>query len=695
MSETKHILLTGVTGFIGSHLASRLLQGGNHVSVIARGAQGVPAHERVKSALRNAGATRLDNLEVLEGDIARPGMGLSGRATKQLEDSIDEVWNSAASLSFLESDRDEIFAMNIGGTRNILELTQNTVGQRLHHISTAYICGDRTDAAMEHEIYAGQQFKNPYETSKCVAETLIAVAHRRGLVSASVYRPSVVVGHSETGNVTHFHGVYAFIRAIDGLVRRLRSRDARSGRIELPLRLAGDPCATLNLVPIDYVVDAIVELASREKLVGAAYHITNPEATENRAWLQATCDELEVDGIVLTPPSEFSCAPMNRLERTVHKQMSFHSQYLNGESQFDCSRTLTALSATDVACTRMTPERLRMLARWYVDLLHTNHHACTRNRSPAPRSDSTCDTLGERSRCMMNGRDGVLPPDRRQIGTAAHFCQPDAPATILLDAFAQHGNSPHALVSLGPDSNAWRNDDCGGVSYVQRGSVWLAAGDPIAPVSAGVKIAKAFAQAATASKHLPAFVPATEEFARNMIAEGWTCVKVGASPYFDLQAWDPKGNIAKHLRSSVNRAIKSGVTVEEVGDLHALRETVDLLCAGWLTTRLAGTSFGWLFALSPLRNGEYKRFFVARNGLGTIVGLLAASPIPIRNGWYLEDIVRSPDSPQGVCDVLVYHALRTLQAERFETATLGTVLLSDNGSDSDSGATIGCAHART
>jgi phosphatidylglycerol lysyltransferase len=113
----------------------------------------------------------------------------------------------------------------------------------------------------------------------------------------------------------------------------------------------------------------------------------------------------------------------------------------------------------------------------------------------------------------------------------------------------------------------------------------------------------------------------------------------------------------------------------------ALREVLNGLCADWLKTRLAGTSFGWLFALDPLRNACHKRFFVARNTRGAVVGLLAASRMPARNGWYLEDIIRSPDSPKGVCDVLTYHALRVLQAEGATTATLGTVLLSDEGTD--------------
>jgi thioester reductase-like protein len=682
MVDRKHVLLTGVTGFLGSHLAARLLHDRHHVSVIARSAAGLSACHRVLSAVREAGATDMTGLDIYEGDVRRPGMGLNDVAAQRLERSIDEVWNSAASLSFLEADRDDIFAMNVGGTRNILEFTRKSAGRRLHHISTAYVAGDRTDTALECQIDVGQRFRNPYEASKCAAELLVADAHRSGHLSASVYRPSVVVGDSRTGRVTHFHGVYAFIRAMWRIVDRLRARHAGSNIVELALRLPGDPMGTLNFVPIDYVVDSIVAITSRCESAGATYHVTNPEATENRAWLRAICDVLGVSGIDLATASAFTSTPMTHLEAALQKQVAFHAQYLQGEPRFDCSRTLTALSGSGIECPRMSTELVQRLTLWYLSSLKTapsGPRVPTRSELEQPRGVANGGIDNVRN---SHAPDTTLAqPRTAQSVWRASSLSIDPPATILLGAFAKFGNCPHALVSLGPGSSAWCTYDCGGVSYAARGNVWLAAGDPIVPVSSRAMIAKQFAAAANARRRIPVFVPSTEDFARCMLGERWSCLKVGASPYFDLKDWDPRGNTAKHLRSSVNRAVKSGVVVEDARDVGALRGVLDGLCAAWLEARLAGTSFGWLFALDPLRNACHKRFFVARNGHGAVVGLLAASRIPARNGWYLEDIIRSPDSPPGVCDVLTYHALRVLQAEGATTATLGTVLLSDEGTD--------------
>jgi len=166
MSERKTIFLTGATGFLGSHLAARLLEQGNQLYVLARSSKNSPAGERVLEVLRDVGASNFENLHVFEGDISLPGLGLGEAATRRVTSSVDEVWHCAASLSFQQEGREEIFRMNAGGTRNVLELVERTPRRRLQHVSTAYIAGNRSDLVLETEIDVGQDFKNPYEESK-------------------------------------------------------------------------------------------------------------------------------------------------------------------------------------------------------------------------------------------------------------------------------------------------------------------------------------------------------------------------------------------------------------------------------------------------------------------------------------------------------------------------------------------------
>jgi lysylphosphatidylglycerol synthetase-like protein (DUF2156 family) len=176
-------------------------------------------------------------------------------------------------------------------------------------------------------------------------------------------------------------------------------------------------------------------------------------------------------------------------------------------------------------------------------------------------------------------------------------------------------------------------------------------------------------------------VPATAGFARSIESRDFSAVKVGAAPYFDLQAWNPRGDSAKKLRAEVNQARRAGVTVESLErfDDHVKQEAAEL-CLRWLGNRRTATSFGWLMALDPFRHAEQKKYFIARAN-GKLVGFLAASPIPTRKGWYLEDVLRDTDAPTGTATLLVFEALRALKQSGAELATLGTVPLANEGPD--------------
>src|SRR5205085_5389425 len=114
------------------------------------------------------------------------------------------------------------------------------------------------------------------EASKCAAELLTPDAHASDAVSATIYRPSVVIGDSLTGRATHFHGVYAFIRGLYTGAARLRRKTGPGETVHLPMRVVGKTTTTLNFVPIDYVVDGMLHIGSTASSVGVNYNIANP-----------------------------------------------------------------------------------------------------------------------------------------------------------------------------------------------------------------------------------------------------------------------------------------------------------------------------------------------------------------------------------------------------------------------------------
>jgi phosphatidylglycerol lysyltransferase len=257
------------------------------------------------------------------------------------------------------------------------------------------------------------------------------------------------------------------------------------------------------------------------------------------------------------------------------------------------------------------------------------------------------------------------------------------PTGELLRLQTLHGYNPHSLVSIAPGALLWSTPDIdGAIIYGEFGRVWLAAGDPLASPDDMAELARQFAAFAKHKNRVVAFVPSTVEFARMVAPSDFTAVKVGASPYFDLQTWNPRGDSAKKIRAGVNQARRAGVEVETIssGVDESLKKETARLCVHWLRSHRSATTFGWLVALDPFLHSDYKKYFTARAG-GKLVGFLAASPIPTRKGWYLEDVLRESDAPQGTATLLVVEALAKLKAEGAVLATLGTSPLTTDGPD--------------
>jgi phosphatidylglycerol lysyltransferase len=245
-----------------------------------------------------------------------------------------------------------------------------------------------------------------------------------------------------------------------------------------------------------------------------------------------------------------------------------------------------------------------------------------------------------------------------------------------------HGYNEHTFVLDPGETRVWSDIDRGAVCYVERGNVWIVTGEPLAAENDLLEITQKFVAHAEENGKIVVFLPTTERFARAVAGRDYRIHKIATSPYFDLKKWDPRGNSAKHLRSGLNRARRAGVTVEPVTNISDdFRREVAEICKTWLGGRSAGMSFGWLFSLHPFNNAEAKKYFAARDADGKLVGLLAASPIPARDGWYLEDVLRSADAPDGTSEILVFETLRGLAAAGYSLATLGTVPLSDIGRD--------------
>jgi long-chain acyl-CoA synthetase len=257
------VLLTGATGFVGMELLVRYLERTDRrVYALVRGADDREVAARVKRTLRSlfgAGHPYAKRVVAVCGDITRPGLGL-GRGRDGLAERVSEIVHGAASVSF-ELELEAMRAINVEGTRRMLQFAERCQGRgglrRMSYISTAYVAGEHEGLFSEDDLDVGQRFRNAYEQSKFEAERLIAGS--RTQVPVTVLRPSIVVGERGSGWTASFNVLYWPLRAF-----------ARGAYLALPARHE----APVDVVPVDYVADAIFALSQAPEAEGATFHLT-------------------------------------------------------------------------------------------------------------------------------------------------------------------------------------------------------------------------------------------------------------------------------------------------------------------------------------------------------------------------------------------------------------------------------------
>ena len=160
--------------------------------------------------------------------------------------------------------------VNVDGTGNVLELCRDAdVLERLAYVSTAYVAGARTGYVYEHELVMGQAFKNHYESTKFQAEVWVRELMDR--IPTTILRPAIVVGDSRTGETEKFDGPYYLLRTM-----------AQMARLGRPVAQFGRSEATFNVVPVDYVVDAMVAAAGDPATAGETLHLVDPDPLSTR-----------------------------------------------------------------------------------------------------------------------------------------------------------------------------------------------------------------------------------------------------------------------------------------------------------------------------------------------------------------------------------------------------------------------------
>jgi phosphatidylglycerol lysyltransferase len=214
----------------------------------------------------------------------------------------------------------------------------------------------------------------------------------------------------------------------------------------------------------------------------------------------------------------------------------------------------------------------------------------------------------------------------------------------------------------------------GVIGWIESHRVAVAWGDPVcAPGDEGALVAE-FLSHVRARRLQSCLVLIEEPTARAALEAGFVVAHVGSEAVFDLTTWRlPRGNAGKSLRWCLNRARRAGLEVGEYrasdGRRPELEKEVDAVVQAWAGS-LPTAAARSILATSPLLHVDDKRLFTARRG-GRLEAVLACSPVPAIDGWYLEDLVRLPDAPVGASELLVVEALARLALAGARTASLG------------------------
>lgn len=358
-ASSRRILVTGVTGAIGSQLAPRLVAKGWHVVCVIRPKAGRSAAERLVEEF----GPLTSQITAVGGDICEPMLGIAPRELAALKGRVDAALHCAASVSFDTDVADDTWRSNVDGARHFLDVVDALGLKEAHYVSTAYVAGDSPEF-LETDFDRGSA-RNPYEVSKRAAEALF---RERFPNAFSIYRPSIVVGDTQTGFTRAFDGYYGICKAWVRITRLFAGRGElpegirRDGdRLHLPLTLRGRPEATLNLVPVDWVTEMMARLAELPA-TGRCYHLAHNAPANLGMVMAVSAAHLGIDGSNLTPvPPEAPSRGVQVMQRRLDGHLERYACYINGEPTFGHTAVQEALGEAYTPPPLVDPPALRRM----------------------------------------------------------------------------------------------------------------------------------------------------------------------------------------------------------------------------------------------------------------------------------------------------------------------------------------------
>lgn len=329
------VLVTGFPSYVAKRMVRKVVAADASVRVVmlARDKFQAAAHEFIAGLPPELGA----RVEIALGDICDMDLGLAGADYRTLVDRVTAIHHLAA-IYHHGVPRDQTRRVNVEGTKNVLEMAGDC-GKltRLCHYSTASVSGDRKGVITEDELDENQGFHNAYEETKFLAERL--VRGRLGKLPITIFRPGIIVGDSQSGEIDKFDGPYYLMVLIV------------TSPLDVHLPLPGKGSAPLSVVPVDFVVDAAHALWRSPEAAGKTYHLTDPAPLAARTIYEVIAARAHKKAPRGSIPSGIARALLRTpgLAKMARAPLAFLDAF-NHMAFYNCRNTLEDLRATGIYC---------------------------------------------------------------------------------------------------------------------------------------------------------------------------------------------------------------------------------------------------------------------------------------------------------------------------------------------------------
>ncbi len=289
MISGETIFMTGFPGFIAERLVERLARRETRFFLLAQ-KQFVEKAMRAVEKIAAATGAPVENFAIVEGDITRADLGIEAEDLEIMRAETTDVFHLAAVYDLAVS-RAAAFAVNVEGTRNVNAFVESLPNlRRYNYVSTCYVAGRRAGEILETELEHSKGFRNFYEETKYAAEQ--SVEDLKAKIPTTVYRPSVVVGDSETGETQKYDGIYSLVLYLRKAPRLLRFINVGNDHVKL------------NLVPVDFVVESIAALSKDKNAIGKTVALADPNPLTTAELFDSIAETLTGKKSVVKPPGK-------------------------------------------------------------------------------------------------------------------------------------------------------------------------------------------------------------------------------------------------------------------------------------------------------------------------------------------------------------------------------------------------------